>query len=1067
MSHQPQMSSRLLQSPSPDTNTANMEDEFFSPTAPSPQQYKHKSYWSESPPLHHTTTNRIRSIAEVKSYLEHFIPELTPLTILTCLIIKPILIFVNVFFIGYQFFWFLFSNNPFGTGVPSPWNRALQIVVVSFEFFGLIVLILTACIAAYKNYFSVMTECIRLMGSWSVFRLFYRLRPLALFEYLSVLSTHNLKRVEKHSAKIDKWKHIVSDLDDEIAHCPSYTQYNLFGIDVNKMRRTKENLLRLIDIQEALPNKSRSHSHSNYHSFLVYISTWFVVITLLFIALFVGVLSLVLKLSMFSYVGQIDTIATWTPTQWFLFLFFVNQIWNINDMEMIQITTIYRFLYVDYRVKYTRYVSQRMCMLDSVIKEELFKSHGYRGLLLAICLNSELLQKILIKPEYELNTEELIQYQQIVDSRTSRYDARLNHNSYGSEFDVNPLNNELYDYKQKHTSNGSAGPPQLERIVSGRMFQEDEEFKSFQLDCNQHNAAKTDKEPMLYRLATLVKSRLTVYENWLRMSAKHPPCHPYANAKKELRQFANKMDSMSKKVFIVTGESAHPKCDNTVETYCEYKLMACKENHSGAASAMSLISIDTAAFINTLDTGNDAVMMEGTKGFIGNKHTMYYLNIRENVLMHKIVLFEYLERFLSMFGPFLLIVITVMAILTTIVSILNPNAHKNTIAKTNKCGNSVYTPTIYMDWTYLVLSMSAVACIIIYIMKIVSNRWCKQSQPLTRSKQRRYHTRTIAVIIVLWLSMTIVSWMRFVYYLFLNRECKRAIMLRDPSVFASVVSDGTFALLMSAVVVIGLMLHYVILLVLVHFSLLFLFYWFGYSFVSGIVSEATAFLLHNTKPVDDATCQLRMYLSVVTFLLLLLYLLLSVIEIVSWHFRSKHPRSYTRLNTQSGSTSDVFKDDPIVLDNMSHTLRSNQSISRSPPKITQSLPEFPTLQDASTRPIFIDRTGSIWSSKKTTLISNDRSNKSSTVEHILPIRNWLKANKLKTMVMIIFYIVATFHFFFALIVSNVCVHLHYDNAFCIIMWMDLLLFAKLFRSYDILFDPIFWSVGMLRNYVNN
>eukprot|EP01084_Bolivina_argentea_P166108 288478_1 len=33
--------------------------------------------------------HRIRSIAEVKSYLEHFIPELTSQTVLTCLILRP------------------------------------------------------------------------------------------------------------------------------------------------------------------------------------------------------------------------------------------------------------------------------------------------------------------------------------------------------------------------------------------------------------------------------------------------------------------------------------------------------------------------------------------------------------------------------------------------------------------------------------------------------------------------------------------------------------------------------------------------------------------------------------------------------------------------------------------------------------------------------------------------------------------------------------------------------------------------------------------------------------------
>ena len=35
------------------------------------------------------------------------------------------------------------------------------------------------------------------------------------------------------------------------------------------------------------------------------------------------------------------------------------------------------------------------------------------------------------------------------------------------------------------------------------------------------------------------------------------------------------------------------------------------------------------------------------------------------------------------------------------------------------------------------------------------------------------------------------------------------------------------------------------------------------------------------------------------------------------------------------------------------------------------------------------------------------------------------------------------------------------------MWIDLLLFGKLFKSYEILFDPIFWTAGVLWSYTNN
>ena len=100
-------------------------------------------------------------------------------------------------------------------------------------------------------------------------------------------------------------------------------------------------------------------------------------------------------------------------------------------------------------------------------------------------------------------------------------------------------------------------------------------------------------------------------------------------------------------------------------------------------SAVSLISIKTAAFINTLQTkiratkadsfttGNDAMMLEPMRGSGGFNDPTVYMEIHENVLMHKIVLFEYLEKFLSVFGPFIMIIITIATIITTVLSMLD------------------------------------------------------------------------------------------------------------------------------------------------------------------------------------------------------------------------------------------------------------------------------------------------------------------------------------------------------------------------------------------------------------
>ena len=92
--------------------------------------------------------------------------------------------------------------------------------------------------------------------------------------------------------------------------------------------------------------------------------------------------------------------------------------------------------------------------------------------------------------------------------------------------------------------------------------------------------------------------------------------------------------------------------------------------------------------------------------------------------------------------------------------------------------------------------------------------------------------------------MTSISWIRLIHYLVLPNHCKYAVMIYDPLVFASVIGDGLFALFMSAVIVITLISHYVVILILTHIALLNLFYWFGWNFIVGIISESGAFLLH-------------------------------------------------------------------------------------------------------------------------------------------------------------------------------------------------------------------------------
>ena len=310
------------------------------------------------------------------------------------------------------------------------------------------------------------------------------------------------------------------------------------------MRDTRDALLRLIELQQISEGLLESEAADEQHagaggswlrvrgggsrSFvqsMVYLSTWFILACLLCVALLIGVLSLVLKLSMFGFIAHIDAVATWTPSQWLLLCLFLNQIWNIHDVDKLRIETLYKFLFVDHRAKYSRFVAQRCCMLDSVIKEELFRSHGYRGLLFAVCLNAEIVQKILIKPEYELSTAELIEYRQMLDSRRAKASvAQPLHNSWESEFEVHP--SRLLEEE-----------PKLDTIISGMIFGSELETgtgrgsRTYSVSLKTTLSERRKKPQTLGDYIEAVKQSLDVYERriwrWMRFEAHIPPKHPY------------------------------------------------------------------------------------------------------------------------------------------------------------------------------------------------------------------------------------------------------------------------------------------------------------------------------------------------------------------------------------------------------------------------------------------------------------------------------------------------------------------------------------------------------------
>eukprot|EP01084_Bolivina_argentea_P143098 251345_1 len=91
-------------------------------------------------------------------------------------------------------------------------------------------------------------------------------------------------------------------------------------------------------------------------------------------------------------------------------MLFCNQIWNAISVDTIRVESVYKFLFIDSSVRSNRYVSQRMAMLDSIIKVCLWQNFGYRGFLIAVSLNAEIAQKIIVKKSTDLSMFQLIEY---------------------------------------------------------------------------------------------------------------------------------------------------------------------------------------------------------------------------------------------------------------------------------------------------------------------------------------------------------------------------------------------------------------------------------------------------------------------------------------------------------------------------------------------------------------------------------------------------------------------------------------------------------------------------------
>eukprot|EP01084_Bolivina_argentea_P026024 48372_1 len=185
-------------------------------------------------------------------------------------------------------------------------------------------------------------------------------------------------------------------LDDEIEHGEP-----CFSNKIMDEQREK------LDENIAILQKKLKNTTITYRDELAQYTTWIIMCLISIIFLFLGILSLMLKITQLSFIHD-KALVDYTIWDVISLLGFCNQLWNICDTNKVKLEQIYQFAFSGPRANYTRYMCQNICIFDSVIKNQLCESYGFRGFLIAMCLKPSLLLKIIVKPRYADENNEWI-----------------------------------------------------------------------------------------------------------------------------------------------------------------------------------------------------------------------------------------------------------------------------------------------------------------------------------------------------------------------------------------------------------------------------------------------------------------------------------------------------------------------------------------------------------------------------------------------------------------------------------------------------------------------------------
>lgn len=151
-----------------------------------------------------------------------------------------------------------------------------------------------------------------------------------------------------------------------------------------------------VDMNVAELEQELGGSTISYREELAQYTTWVLMCLASLCLLCLGIMSLLIKLIQMSFIVTKEALQ-YDFWEFVSLIGFCNQLWNICDTNKLQMEQIYRFTLSASGTKYTRYMSQNICILDSVIKNQLFLCYKLRGFMIATALNPSLLQKIIVK----------------------------------------------------------------------------------------------------------------------------------------------------------------------------------------------------------------------------------------------------------------------------------------------------------------------------------------------------------------------------------------------------------------------------------------------------------------------------------------------------------------------------------------------------------------------------------------------------------------------------------------------------------------------------------------------